>query len=158
MRTSLIEHCPRLKESSWGKLAWANNAEEVCGDRMKRTGSSIWCWQWVDVEDRDSQAVQRQLQHQLWSGLTAMGFRRMCWKQEIQKKLFFVFAMSNQNQVILYQTKYLYLYMYKSTVSYSQVCLRSLWVYCEPRVWTSVSFNCLSLCRGTSMYSSHSAC
>lgn len=93
---------------------------------MKRTGSSIWCWQWVDVEDRDSQAVQRQLQHQLWSGLTAMGFRRMCCKQEIQKKLFFVVAMSNQNQVILYQTKYLYLYMYKSTVSYSQVCLRSL--------------------------------
>lgn len=61
MGTSLIEHCPRLKESSRGELAWAHHAEEVRSHGAEGTGSSIWWWQRVDVEDRDSQAAQCQL-------------------------------------------------------------------------------------------------
>lgn len=56
--TSLIKDCSRLKESSWVELAGAHHAEEVCSHRAKRTGRSIWWWQRVDVEDRDSQAAQ----------------------------------------------------------------------------------------------------
>lgn len=51
MGASLVEHCPGLKESSWGELAWAHHAEEVCSHGAKGTGSSIRWWQRVDVED-----------------------------------------------------------------------------------------------------------
>ncbi len=51
MGASLVEHCPRLKESSRGEMAGAHHVEEVCSHRTKRTGSSIWWWQRVDVED-----------------------------------------------------------------------------------------------------------
>lgn len=79
MGTGLIKHCPRLKESSWCELARPHHVEEMSSHGAKRTGSSIWWWQRVDVEDRHSQAAQRQPQHQLWPRLVAMGFGRMGW-------------------------------------------------------------------------------
>ena len=51
MGAGLVKHSPGLKESGWCKVAWPDRAEEVCSHRAEGTGSSIWWWQWVDVED-----------------------------------------------------------------------------------------------------------
>ena len=51
MGAGLVKHCPRLKESSSGEMAWIHCAEEVCSKRAKGTRSRIWWWQRVDVED-----------------------------------------------------------------------------------------------------------
>jgi len=74
MGASLVKHCPRLKESSRGELAWAHQAEEVCSHGAEGTGSSIRRWQRVDVEDRDGEATQSQPEHQLWPRLITVGF------------------------------------------------------------------------------------
>lgn len=51
MGAGLVKHRPRLKESSWGEVARAHHAEEVCSHGAEGTGSGIWWWQRVDVED-----------------------------------------------------------------------------------------------------------
>lgn len=79
MGACLVEHCPRLKERGWGEMAWAHHAKKVCRHRAKWTGSSIWWWQRVDVEDWDSQATQCQPQYQLWPWLITVGFGWMGW-------------------------------------------------------------------------------
>lgn len=58
MGTSLVKHCPRLKESSWSEPARAHHVEELCRHGAEGAGRSIWGGQRVDVEDGHSQATQ----------------------------------------------------------------------------------------------------
>lgn len=74
MGAGLVKNVSRLKESRWCKMLGPHCAKEVCSHRAKGTVSSIWWWQWVDVEDRDGQVSQFQIQEQLWSGLITVGF------------------------------------------------------------------------------------
>lgn len=77
MGAGLVKNVSRLKESRWGKILGPYCAEEVCSHRTEGTMSCIRWWQRVDVEDRDGQAAQLQIQKQLWSRLITMRFGRV---------------------------------------------------------------------------------